>query len=845
MAKHLDNLAGSAYAAGGQTRPPAKQRPARLSMDCLPGVEIVSQVAENTEGVWGLFNTDDGKHYEKKVTNSSASFTGNGDEGSSSYNFAQVETKEKGEGRRDWTPVTDIQWPTATRSTVALGPLSGCEEEMTQNRKEWSWEFVGQKAEAEGEVLSHFDFFWATITERSCPEDEEPEETSYDQFNPGEGIDSIDWSREVTDADIEARRLESIQIALDAFSEFGGSVFLDGGGWDQGVHKAVYYDLENRELPDDFEGDKGWVGDPVLDLTAFDAAVQQKSDDIQTKIDAAQADADAAQAAIDAADQAIADLEQEASANASDYDADVAAYETAEDDLHAKAAAYHALENRLQDTAGLDQSEIDDLESQRDAALADYQAAQTALPPLPSFPDDRADEIEAERRTKEEQETALAFAEAEKAFWEARKTEAEANEPHYEPAIQQQESFFNPEPEIAARDADGIAERRGRYRIAITGLLGYDWSAGPRTVTVEWREELAVTDSGTGETTYTYTDRTEDIVCDGSTDRVVTAWNDVAVPSQDNSVVRVVGPPDVSASSSTTAGGQGAFKRGVYAYEAASPPKIYEREVFSGGFPGCPELDLPDKQYGGARGYEQTDFGNTPESFAVIQELESVLQPATAFDYTLAAAPKFVEQSGTNRVYFRRTILCPPEGGGEPTEVIDELTGDLEAEVTTESIRQRVDDWVTEWIAWESGGGSFPDTVDMFDSIDLRPEGDPVFEPDRPNPVYSDAAAYAYRLTTPDELGYYRRIAYVDITESDGDDTTVAVHWTLGVLDLATGDYTETEQSADVTTDPQGDTTPHRITLDPPEGELHWVADIRRDPKGGQSGPIEITNIAD
>ena len=258
----------------------------------------------------------------------------------------------------------------------------------------------------------------------------------------------------------------------------------------------------------------------------------------------------------------------------------------------------------------------------------------------------------------------------------------------------------------------------------------------------------------------------------------------VGMPSSPSMTVRA---KDVSSASSA--------KRGIYGYIASTPPKIYATETYSGGFNGCPEQDLIAKNYTGERTAAGDGEALSAETAAA---MAGYYQPFvfdfTGYDY------RAVEETPTTRVHVRKTINC-----GD-SEILDELTSTLSAEISTGSLRAAVNAAIDD-----------PDGTH-----DLSSGG-----PSISSPIYEGYVSYRY--TTEDEIGYARSRGTIEISIRNGSpDSSESVNYKRHVHDINTGTISMSNASVSITLDEDGAGS-RDIELDATEGTAVWLSDIERD----------------
>lgn len=850
MASYVDNpdfrLEDASYTQPEGSAAPRTAGP-RLSMACLPNVFMEAQTVTDTEGPIG-YQYDD-KRWRRRTTQNNfeppvgSPVTGSADEQIiTEYSLDRDALNQAIPLRTTWTFSGAFSRAAEPRSiSCPIGSPAG--SGIVNGQRTWQFDPVFHTYEFRGFILATPSnrYFWEIETSFNC----DGPFTLEDTYLPP-ASQTVAYSEEITQSDQVARRQTSFDAAAAIWANVDGPLTLSLDGWV--TPRFNEYEVSDHEGPSGAgRGEQGTIAE-IANLAASREARADGSAVAGSSLDDLNDD-------LDAKDQEIADRQSDLStaqadlaAAESQYTADKAAYEAAEANLQSLAAEWSRHRLRLSaDTSDLSQAELNALIAARDAAEAAYNTAKGAMPTLPGTSDldlarDEVFTLHREIELLQAQRSGILA--ARDAAQELRQAILD-NEgyPSFDTFnTNNLGSGSSASTVLAETDADGIPQTTGRYRVAVNLSRDYDFSGGPRTITVEWREQLEV--PGTPNPTYSYTARSADITV-SSPGIHHTAWQDVAAPAQPGAKITICPlAQDVPVVPSTVALESGARKRGIYGYTLSTPPKVYRKEAFSGSFPGCPALGLPAKTYGGTR--EATDeFGDAvdPPTDDVVEALQGRWQPSVGSVNDRWSAhmprPPVVEQSATSRTYLQRMIDC------DGTELTDELTGTLSGEVTTDEIIQLVNDYLQALINYEDDFQDYSENGGTFPTFPSPPEffaSGPFLGGEKV--PWADAVDYGYRLQDADELGYYRRRTQFSFVESDGPGSSVDVHYTLGTINLLTGVITTSEQTVTVQTDAQGDVTPQVVLLDPPLGELHWIANTHRDESGAQAGQPKITSIA-
>jgi hypothetical protein len=387
----------------------------------------------------------------------------------------------------------------------------------------------------------------------------------------------------------------------------------------------------------------------------------------------------------------------------------------------------------------------------------------------------------------------------------------------------------------------GVSKTQVDYRFTAR-LEDYDLRENP-SVKLTWRERtFKQYNRAEGEdyhNTSTFVTKTVTVsLSDGDT-IVHTLWQSMSVPAPDykTTIEGVAFVPNVSSGQSDTVGGV-ATKRGFYGYRPSSPPKIFKKESYTGGFAGCSELGLDSENYTGAREYVYTepvdewDFGGYyyeadgtdawleiqygtaawPANFQVTPTLGSSYSAGGIRNATVAG------ETMTARSY-RQTIIC---GEGETDKT---LAINLSKEFTTAELKSDIDTAINDWESDFIGS--------MYNVIN--------------SDLMDDAQHYAAKYLSEDETTYVNfktrwKFKISGWDRPDGDNAA-SVTYNENTLNLETGTLVTVKKSTTVELQNGSSSGTNFTTLEASDGEVKWVSHFKAGVVGLNSTSILVETL--
>lgn len=259
----------------------------------------------------------------------------------------------------------------------------------------------------------------------------------------------------------------------------------------------------------------------------------------------------------------------------------------------------------------------------------------------------------------------------------------------------------------------GRTKWAGRYKILVEGPV--DLRAGSE-VDIQWAEitqpdyirDITANYDDQGEVEdYEYDQwhpnptreyKKDTLSLEAGQSEVATGWIEVTAPPIGTWQVRVGAPFYFQPDNESYGRGIQVKKDGIYGYEPSEPPKIYRKEVWSGGHGGCSESDLDPVDYdweiGDLTSEEQQNLGdyNAPPS---IYRRNPRTRGYVWFDPDpVIDGSKLPESSMNSRTWLDTKFKCGDD------EVQHTFKTELVEELKTDDLKEYGDDFVEEYLSW-------------------------------------------------------------------------------------------------------------------------------------------------